>query len=37
MRVEVSVPEIVTLFKEIQTQPEKVLKMIRLDVREKPQ
>jgi len=24
MRVEVSVPEIVTLFKEIQTQPEKV-------------
>jgi len=34
MRVEVSVPEIVTLFKEIQTQPEKVFEMIRLDVRE---
>lgn len=34
MRVEVSVPEIVTLFKEIQTRPEKVFEMIRLDVGE---
>jgi putative transposase len=34
MRVKISVPEIVSLFKEIQTQPEKVFEMIRLDVRE---
>jgi len=34
MRVEISVPEVVSLFKEIQNQPEKVFEMIRLDVRD---
>lgn len=34
MRIEISVPEVVSVFKEIQTQPEKVFEMIRLDVRE---
>jgi putative transposase len=34
MKVEISVPEVVSFFKEIQQQPEKVLEMIRLDVRE---
>ncbi len=34
MKIEVSVPEVVTIFKEIQTQPEKLFEMIRLDVRE---
>jgi putative transposase len=34
MRVEVSVPEVVSLFKEIQNQPEKVFELLRLDVRE---
>jgi putative transposase len=34
MRIEMSVPEVVSIFKEIQTQPEKVFEMIRLDVRE---
>lgn len=34
MRIEISVPEVVSVFKEIQVQPEKVFEMIRLDVRE---
>ena len=34
MKVEISVPEVVSIFKEIQQQPEKVFDMIRLDVRE---
>jgi putative transposase len=34
MKVEISVPEVVSFFKEIQTKPEKVFDMIRLDVRE---
>jgi len=34
MRIEISVPEVVSVFKEIQAQPEKVFEMIRLDVRE---
>ncbi len=34
MKIEVTVPEVVTIFKEIQTQPEKLFEMIRLDVRE---
>ncbi len=33
MRVEISVPEVVEIFKEIQTQPEKLFDLIRLDVR----
>ena len=35
MKVEISVPEVVDLFKEIQSRPEKVLEMIRrVDIRE---
>ena len=34
MKVEVSVPEVVSFFKEIQGQPEKVFEMIRTDIRE---
>lgn len=34
MKVEVSVPEVVEMFKEIQTQPEKLFEMIRVDIRE---
>jgi putative transposase len=34
MKVEVSVPEVVEMFKEIQTQPEKLFEMIRDDIRE---
>jgi putative transposase len=34
MRIEISVPEIVTLFKEIQNQPQKIFEMVRMDVRE---
>ncbi len=34
MKIEISVPEVVSVFKEIQTQPEKLFEMIRLDVRE---
>jgi len=33
MKVEVSVPEVVSLFKEIQEQPEKLFEMIRVDIR----
>lgn len=33
MKIEISVPEVVTIFKEIQTQPEKIFDMLRLDVR----
>jgi putative transposase len=33
MKIEISVPEVVCVFKEIQTQPEKLFEMIRLDVR----
>jgi putative transposase len=34
MKVEVSVPEVVSLFKEIQEQPEKLFDMIRVEIRE---
>lgn len=34
MKIEINVPEIVSIFKEIQTQPEKVFELIRLDVRD---
>ena len=34
MRVEISVPEVVEMFKEIQAQPEKLFEMIRVDIRE---
>ena len=34
MKVEVNVPEVVSLFKEIQKQPEKLFEMIRMDIRE---
>ena len=34
MKLEVSVPELVEVFKEIQKQPERIFEMIRLDVRE---
>lgn len=34
MKLEVSVPEIVEVFKEIQKQPEQIFEMIRMDVRE---
>jgi len=34
MKIEISVPEVVSVFKEIQVRPEKVFEMIRLDVRE---
>lgn len=33
MKVEISVPEVVNIFKEIQEQPEKLFEMIRVDVR----
>ena len=33
MKIEISVPEVVTIFKEIQNQPEMIFDMIRLDVR----
>ena len=34
MKVEVSVPEVVSIFKEIQEGPEKLFEMIRFDIRE---
>jgi len=34
MKIEVSVPEVVNLFKEIQGQPEKLFEMIRVEIRE---
>lgn len=34
MKVEINVPEVVSLFKEIQKQPEKLFEMIRMDIRE---
>ena len=34
MKLEVSVPELVEVFKEIQKQPEQIFEMIRMDVRE---
>ncbi len=34
MKIEISVSEVVSVFKEIQTKPEKLFEMIRLDVRE---
>jgi putative transposase len=34
MKVEISVPEVVSIFKEIQEQPEKLFDMIRFDIRE---
>ena len=35
MKLEISVPEVVEIFKEIQQQPEKLFEMIRVDIREK--
>lgn len=34
MKVEISVPEVVNIFKEIQQQPEKLFEMIRVDIRQ---
>ena len=34
MRVEISVPEVVSMFKEIQEQPERIFEMIRVEIRE---
>jgi len=34
MNLEISVPEVVEIFKEIQEQPEKLFEMIRFDIRE---
>jgi putative transposase len=34
MKVEISVPEVVTIFKELQEKPEKLFEMIRVDIRE---
>ncbi len=34
MKVEISVPEVVSIFKEIQEQPENIFKMIRVEIRE---
>lgn len=34
MKIEISVPEVVNVFKEIQNNPQKIFEMIRLDVRE---
>lgn len=34
MKVEISVPEVMNIFKEIQQQPEKLFEMIRVDIRE---
>jgi len=34
MKLEVSVPELVEVFKEIQEQPEQIFEMIRMDIRE---
>ena len=34
MKVEISVPEVVSMFKEIQEQPEGIFEMIRVEIRE---
>jgi len=34
MKVQISVPEVVEIFKEIQEQPERLFEMIRVDIRE---
>ena len=34
MKVEISVPEVVEIFKEIQEQPEKIFEMIRVEIRD---
>ena len=34
MKIEISVPEVVNVFKEIQNQPQKIFEMVRLEVRE---
>ena len=34
MKVEISVPEVVSIFKEIQEQPERIFEMIRIEIRE---
>lgn len=34
MKVEISVPEVVSVFKEIQEQPERIFEMIRMEIRE---
>ena len=34
MKVEISVPEVVSIFKEIQEQPERIFEMIRVEIRE---
>lgn len=36
MKIEISVPEVVSIFKEIQREPQKIFEMIRLDGREIP-
>ena len=35
MKVEIIVPEVVSIFKEIQQQPEKLYEMIRVDIKKK--
>ena len=35
MKVEISAPEVVSIFKEIQEQPERIFEMIRVEIREK--
>ena len=34
MKVEISVPEVLSIFNEIQEQPEKIFKMIRVEIRD---
>jgi putative transposase len=34
MKIEVSVPEVVSVFKEIQEQPQKIFEMIRFEIQE---
>jgi putative transposase len=34
MKVEISVPEVVSIFKEIQQQPENIFEMIRVEIKE---
>ena len=34
MKIEISVPEVVSIFKEIQQQPENIFEMIRVEIKE---
>ena len=34
MKVEISIPEVVSIFKEIQQQPENIFEMIRVEIKE---